>query len=119
MSNVKEVKVKKVKVTLDKERHLKYDLNAFAELEEHFGSVEKAMDAMKDGSVKALRVLLWAGLVHEDESITVKQVGSWIDFNTLLNITDKVNEAIADSLPASEEVEGGVEGNLEAKAKIQ
>ena len=44
-----------VPITLDKPRTLRFDLNAFAELEEKFGSMDAAFKAMKTGSLKAAR----------------------------------------------------------------
>lgn len=104
MANVKDVRVKEVKIVLDKERHLRFDLNAFAEIEEAYGSIDEAFKAMEKGSIKALRVLLWAGLVHEDESLTVKQVGSLIGLADLKDLSTKISELLKDSMPAGENV---------------
>lgn len=99
MGNVKDVKVKMIPIQLDKRRHLKYDLNAFAELEEHFGTLDAAMEQMQKGSIKAFRIILWAGLIHEDENLTIKQVGAMIDLPTLYDLTKKIEEAMGDALP--------------------
>lgn len=99
MSNLADIRPKPVKVMLDKERTLKFDLNAFAALEEEHGSVEAALDSLDKGSVKALRAVLWAGLVHEDENLTAKDVGRLITLADLQRVTEAVNEAISRSLP--------------------
>lgn len=48
MSNLEEIKVKGTDVTLKGNKyHLKYDLNAFAELEDRYGSINKAIDGLQ------------------------------------------------------------------------
>jgi hypothetical protein len=93
------VKVKKIPVTLDKERNLVFDLNAFCELEDRFGSTKEAFAALDSGSMKAIRTMLWAGLVHEDESLTEKQVGSMISMNNIGDIANKIAEAMSEAMP--------------------
>ena len=104
--NVKSIRqVQNVTVNLDKERHLRFDLNAFAALEESFGSIDAAMTAMEKGSIKAIRAMLWAALIHEDETLTEKQVGSMLQFSDLLKLTDIITNAISDATPDKESVE--------------
>jgi hypothetical protein len=109
MGNAKDVKLRPVPIQLDKQRHLLFDLNAFAEIEEKFGSIEEAMKALEKGSIKAVRVLLWAGLVHEelDENdepkISVREVGSWVSVGMLEDIAKKLGEAIKEAYPEAEE----------------
>ena len=43
---VSETDVPEIKIKLDKERYLRYDLNALCDLEDRFGSLDKAMDAL-------------------------------------------------------------------------
>lgn len=99
MSYAKDIKAKKVKLMLDRERTIKFDLNAFIELEDMFGSVNKALEEIRKGSMKAARAVLWAGLIHEDESLTLKQVGAMLDMETLPRVTEALAEAIGGSLP--------------------
>lgn len=96
------VRVKKVPVQLDKERHLVYDMNAFCELEERFGTLQQAMEELQKGSLKAIRTALWAGLVHEDESLTEKQVGAMIGVVDLQDVAKKMAEAIQAALPEAD-----------------
>lgn len=103
MGNVADIRVKPVKIVLDKERTLLFDLNAFACLEEEYGSVDEALDALAKGKVKALRAILWAGLIHEDESLTVKDVGKLLTLAELQRVAEAVNEALAQALPKPNE----------------
>lgn len=104
MAGIKDVRSKPVSVMLDKERHLRFDLNAFAEIEELYGSVDDAMAALEKGSIKALRAILWAGLIHEEldgnenPKITPRQVGSLIEVKDLPMLSKKIEEAIGTGL---------------------
>ena len=107
--NAKDVRTKKVQIHLDKPRTIKFDLNAFCELEEAYGTMDKAMAAMKDGSVKAVRAVLWAGLIHEDPELTIQQVGSLIDFHSLNNVVKQLGIALEDALPEEADNPNGTE----------
>lgn len=100
--NVKEVKSNSVPLVLmdGKERHLRFTLNALAELEEKYGSVEAAFEKVeKDSSVTALRFVLWAGLSWEDESLTERQVGDLIDIAYMQEMIGKLGNALDSDMP--------------------
>ena len=101
MSNVNDIKSKVTKITLmdGVERTIRYDLNAMAELEEKYGSVDAAFEELDKNSIKALRFVLWAGLVHEDEELTEKQVGSLIDLNSIKSIMQTLGDAFEADMP--------------------
>lgn len=67
-----------------KERQLRYDLNAIAEVGERLG-IEVRLDQLgsdlldKPLPLSALRIILWAGLRHEDDTLTPEDVGAWVD----------------------------------------
>lgn len=111
MGKVREVKSKRKGVPIElggETRHLRFDLNAFAELEDHYGDIEQAMNALEKGSIRALRMILWAGLIHEnmDENgnptLSIKEVGSWIDINDLKSLSGTLGEAMREALPTEE-----------------
>lgn len=92
-----------VKITLDKERTLKLDLNAMVSFEEATGvSLMRGTFKSSKMSPRELRAMLWACLLHEDEALTEQQVGSWITVGNLMEITGKLNEAFEVSMPESE-----------------
>ena len=66
MSNLREVKPKVKTITLSDgvEREIRFTLNAMAELEDRYGSVQAAFEALDNNSIKAVRCILWAGLMH-------------------------------------------------------
>lgn len=104
MSNVNKVRAKEVPIKLEgRFRHLKYDLNAFAEMEGDFGSINEVMDRLRSGSMKAVRDIIWAGLLHEDNELTKRDVGSMIELGDLEELTPKIVEALQSALPQGEE----------------
>jgi len=105
--NVNKVKRPPVYVDLDKKRQLKYTLNSFAEMEDRYGSVDIALKAMEDGKIKAIRFMLWIGLINEDEDLTEKQLGGMIEINDLQALSDKMNQVMAADLPAEEDAAKG------------
>ena len=103
LENIRE---KKVYIELDKKREIRFDMNALAELEEIYGSFDKAMAALKNSSIKAMRALLYSGLKHEDKKLTIEQVGAMVDMASLSSVTMKITEAFQRNLPEPEELEG-------------
>ena len=104
MANVRDIKSKVVSITLTDgvERHLKFDLNAMAELEDRYGSVDAAFEQLDKNSIKAVRFILWAGLIHEEPELTEKQVGSLIDIPYLRSIMGTLSSAFENDMPSAE-----------------
>lgn len=115
MSSLESVRKNK-RVTIElggRERVIQFDMNAFAELEKRYGSVKEAMDALSKGSIREVKICLWAGLIHEEAifdenddtdpigyNITPYQVGSWINSPALMaEASKKLNEAISQDMP--------------------
>jgi len=111
MANVKDVKSKDVKITLSDgvERTIKFDLNAMAELEDKYGSVDAAFEMLDKNSIKALRFILWAGLMHEDENLTEKQVGSLIDMRYMQELMGTLGSALESDMPVEQAEADGEE----------
>ena len=107
MSNVRDVKPRVKTITLNDgvEREIRFTLNAMAELEDRYGSVDAAFNAMQSGSIKAARCVLWAGLSWNDESLTEKQVGNLIDLSSFDSIIAGLNDAMGEDMP-DEQAEG-------------
>lgn len=85
---------KEVTVTLDKKRTIRFTLNALAEIEDALGVPLSQMSEVELG-IKTVRTMLWAGLIHEDEELTERQVGNMVDFSNLEEVQKKVSEAFA------------------------
>lgn len=83
-----------VKVTLDKERTLKFTLNSLVFAEENGIEIQNMGKAGKV-KLKDLRTLLYAGLMHEDESLTPEKVGALIDVANLAPLSEALNKAFS------------------------
>ena len=114
--SAKDIKVRPVDIHLDRPRTLLFDLNALEELEELYGDLETAFAAFqgKGKKIKHLKNFLFAGLVHEDTSLTPTVVGKLIGYNDLTVLTDQIYDAITGAisraLPEKEEGSEGTEG---------
>ena len=60
--------------------------------------------------MKATRTLLWAGLLHEDEKLTERQVGAMISLTNVEKIMEQITEALTAALPE----DTGTDGNAVA-----
>jgi hypothetical protein len=83
-----------VEIELDKPRNLRFTLNALAEIEDRLGVPLSKLGEVELG-IKAAQIILWAGLIHEDESLTLKQVGDMVDLTNLEYVQQKIGEAFA------------------------
>lgn len=82
---------KMVTINLDKERHLYFTLNSLELIEEMTGtSVDKIGEHM---NMKTLKVIVFAGLVHEDKTLTVEEVGDMIGVEKIEEVSKAVAEA--------------------------
>lgn len=90
------------KITLDKERNLLLDMNAMAEFEKETGKSLMNGASLKEMSAGDFRALLWACLVHEDESLTVKQVGSLVHAGNLAGVSNAIVQAFEAAMPEPE-----------------
>lgn len=90
-----------IKVELDKERELRFDMNAQVAFEEATG--ENTLDGafwIKPMTAKNTRALVWACLVHEDESLTIKQVGAMLNHQNAKKIGLLLRKALTIAMPS-------------------
>lgn len=102
MSNVSAVKNTKRTVDLGDgvEREVILSLNAMADLEEKYGSIEAAFAKVQEGSVAAIRYLLWCILVPDgDEDLTEKEVGKLIRIDNLSEIMGSLMDVLEEQMP--------------------
>lgn len=113
MSHINDVRTKGTPIVLGDgvTRTLKYTLNALAELEERYGTVDEAFKALDAGSIKAIRFVIWAGLIDSDETITEKQVGSLLDLGNLATITESITAAMNNDIPDSDTPDNDATGD--------
>lgn len=93
-----------VTIELDRPRRLLYDLNALAEIEERLNIGVDQIGNLP-AKAKVIRVLLWAGLIHEDPGLTVEQAGAMVTGDRFVYVTEKIGEALQKAFGS------GTEGN--------
>jgi len=75
-----------------KGRTLRYDLNAIAELGDRL-EIRVRLDHLQEDllgvplPLSSLRLLLWAGLIHEAKDLTPEEVGAWVDMENIAEVT--------------------------------
>lgn len=94
-----------------KKYDMNFDLNAMAELEDIFGSLQIAIAELKKKKLKAVRSFLYAVLKSTDESLTEFEVGRLIDMNNFTTIERAITKLINNAF------EEGEEDEKEASAK--
>jgi hypothetical protein len=82
------------RVTLDRERTLKFDYNSLCDVETATGRNVAARLTSIDFTL--LRGLLWAGLKHEDPDLTLEGVGELIRPRQIKKLTSAVAGALSD-----------------------
>jgi hypothetical protein len=102
-------------IDLDRPRSLRFDFNALAAYEEATGESVMASSFAID-SARKIRALLWAGLLHEDATLTVQDVGAMIHTGNAMLVSQAVRGALASALPENadgddDEEEGQAVGN--------
>lgn len=108
IKTLRNVKPKRISIDLDKDRTLCFDMNAFADLEEKYGSIDEALKLLQEGKISTLRTILWTGLLADDETLTERQVGTFVGLTNIEFVMSKINECISDSLPVVEESKNDV-----------
>lgn len=103
-----------VEVELDGETHkLRFTLNALAEVEDrlNLASIADILETIKALSVRTLRTLLWAGLLHEQPELTEREVGE-MDFD-FSHAVERVSRALTLTFKTDEDTagQGAAEGN--------
>lgn len=124
-----------VSVRLDVVRKLKFDLNALAEFEGAMGcSVNSLFLRVKDANeaggkeagaavigFREVRALVWAALLHENPTLTIKEAGKLAEQGDGEEMTDKINILTAKLMEAYVAFQGpAAKKNFEqAKAKLE
>ncbi len=117
--------IKKVAVLLDKERNMLLDWNALYLIEERLTqrrnskewvSFQQLGDITKL-SIADMRTVIWGALVHEDEKLTEKQVGSMVHSGNQDYVCEKLAEAFDQSGDDDEQASSGKENGADPLAK--
>jgi len=88
-------------ITLDKPRNIRLNTNALVKVEEVLG--RPISDFGASFGIKEIRAMLWAGLLHEDKSLSLDTAGDLIDEAGFEYVAEKVGEAINIAMGKTEE----------------
>lgn len=81
-----------VKIKLDKERTIKFTLNALIDAEDALG--KPLTELGENVSIRAVRTLLTAGLKHEEPELTEEYVGSLITMDNMTEVQEALGKAM-------------------------
>jgi hypothetical protein len=111
-----------ITVRLDRVRTLRFDFNALAEFEDAMGvSMIYAFQSFGDQgngpdvSMKAVRAMLWAGLLHEEPKLTLRRAGELLEAAD----GDRMVDKMAYILPKIMEAFTEEFGDKDAKKKME
>ncbi|MGM1048404.1 MAG: hypothetical protein ACQEXX_20005 [Bacillota bacterium] len=92
----------KTPIELDRHRHIIFDMNAFYELEQHFGSFDGMINELNSNPKDAIPLLLWIGLLQDDEKLTNEQVIEMTKNTLHYQLAEKILRAVSLGLPVSD-----------------
>lgn len=91
----KDLQPQRTTIELQGKRYImNFDLNAMAELEDIFGSLQVAIAELKKKKLKAVRAFLYSVLKSSDENLTEFEVGKLIDMNNFTTIEKAITKLI-------------------------
>src|SRR5690606_28276148 len=61
-----------------RERQLRFDFNAVADLEEHFGKGIASVMSEEQVGFRTIRAMYWAGMKWRNPRLTVEKAGEWL-----------------------------------------
>ena len=104
----KDLQVQTTKIELKGRTYeMNFDLNAMAELEDIFGTLQIAIAELKKKKLKAVRSFLYAVLKSTDETLTEFEVGKLIDMNNFTSIEKAITKLINNAFEEDENDDKG------------
>ena len=100
--------VRPVKHTIDLgdgvEREIEFSLNAMADLEEKYGTIENAFNKVQDNNISSIRFLLWCLLNNGEQEISEREVGRLINMRNLNDLMNSVMDYMEEAMPGIQEM---------------
>lgn len=86
-----------VPIQLDKMRNFRYGMKALELIEDNLNTPISKID-FNNLSMKQLKIVIWAGLVHEDKELTPDRIYDLIDeYSDLQTVTKAMAKAIEEA----------------------
>ena len=90
-------------IELDKTRNMRLNMRALSMVEKKLGITVANLN-MDKMSMEAVATIIWAGLMHEDNTLTVEKVMDLIDeFSNVKTAMNKMMEAFSEAFPEDKE----------------
>lgn len=110
-ANAKQLKNKNMDTKMNiggREYELTFNFGVLGELEDLYGSVDKALNELQKGKVKAITSWIYANMILEDgnEDLNINKVGKMLDMDFINELIKKMGIAMENSF-------GKTEGNEE------
>nr|WP_312578220.1 hypothetical protein [Sedimentibacter sp.] len=95
-------------IKLDKVRNLKFGMRAIDRIEKKYGKPIMEIEGMQNGllTMDQTATIIWAGLAHEDNTLTPETVMDLIDEHSSIPETSKEMWKALNSVFGAEEVAG-------------
>ena len=107
MVKAKDLKKSGHTITLqEKEYKLAFDMNAIALIEEFYSDINFGLEEVMNGSIKSSQVLLWSMInsgLEEDQFMSLKEVGSLVDYKTFQPTMKKIMDVFVESMKSDED----------------
>ena len=84
---------------------LNFDLNAMAELEEKYDTIQNAIKELKMKKLSAVRQFVYACLKSNSEDLTEHEVGKLIDINNFTTIEKAITKLMNEAIDETEETD--------------
>lgn len=109
MAKVADVREKTPTIELDGKTYtLRYDFNTWADMEEQYGSMDAAMNALESAEdlkgkpATTIRFFLWVGMHQDIPELTLQDVGRLMKLENLSELTKGILEAVNQSTTGNE-----------------
>lgn len=87
------------------EYKIEFSLNALCEIEEIFGDISEVYKIFNNFNLKALRGLLYCGLVEHHPEMTERKAGSLFDMASMNETVDVLTKAFSKAFPEADDKE--------------
>lgn len=105
MSNVGKTQLKRVPIQFGETNlMLRFDLFGFAKLEEEYGTLQGAFDALQDKPISGLINAVYAFGISEQPDLKKEDLGKGVGFSEIKDLISVIEKNVTDSMPGEKEV---------------
>lgn len=87
--------VKFIEINLDKPRKLRFGMMALMRIEKKLGKPFSKIDFENELTYEELATVIWGGLVHEDQDLTIERVAELVDeYSDIATVSNAMGDAM-------------------------